>query len=187
MTDNYYSYKKKRFACEHCGWTGLGSKVEQGETFEDGFEVDCPKCHERFPGLILFPTIDETLKKGSKEDKEAATEAKAFREKLLASFLKDISQLPALHDDFIAFVLTEKKIKGEDYIVITHKTKTIWKEIRGYEYYERFVELGKLLKQKYGNKMIDLVPEVDGFYLYGDRLSSPKIVNDFRRGLRTTN
>ena len=56
---------------------------------------------------------------------------------------KNISQLPELRDEFIVFILKEKKIKGQDYIIITHKTKTIWKEILTYEYYKRFIELGK--------------------------------------------
>ena len=187
MPDNYHSYKKEYFSCKHCGWRGLGSSVEQGELFRDGFELNCPYCHEPFPGLILFPTIEETLEKGSKEDKTGATRAQTFQKKWLASLLKDTTQLPEVYDEFIAFILTEKKIKGEDYIVITHKTKTIWREIRTYEYYERFIELGKLLKQKYGDKMIDLVPEVGPLYLYGDVISSIKTVEDFRRGLCTNN
>jgi hypothetical protein len=54
MIHDYYSYKKESYICRHCGWTGSGSEVDPGEMFNDGFELDCPKCHERFPGLILF-------------------------------------------------------------------------------------------------------------------------------------
>jgi len=187
MADNYYSYKNEKLSCEHCGWTGLGSEVEQGEMFNDGFELDCPKCHERFPGLILFPTIAETLEKGSDEDKLVAKATKTFREKWIASLLKDIKQLPNLHYDFMAFVLREIEEDGEKYIVITEQNKLIWKEILVYEYYDRFIEIGNLLKQKYGDRMIDLVPDVDGYKLYGDRLHSLDLIKNFRKGLRTNN
>lgn len=184
MGDNYYSYKTESFSCNHCGWSGYGKEVTQGEMFSDGFEVCCPECHERFPGLILFPTIEVTLKKGSPEDKLDATVRQSFREKWLASLLKNAKQLPDLHYDFMAFVLREIEEDGEMFIVITHRNKIIWKEILAYEYYGRFIEIGKLFRKKYGDRMIDLVPDVDGYYLYGDRIRSLSLVEEFRRELR---
>lgn len=56
---NYYNYKTHYFRCQHCGWYGTGAQASKGETFEAGFELDCPKCYERFPGLISFPTNEE--------------------------------------------------------------------------------------------------------------------------------
>jgi hypothetical protein len=165
MSDNYYSYKKEKYSCEHCDWIGLGNELAD-EMFDGGFEVFCPNCHEPFPGLILFPTIEETLEKGSDIDKVVATLVKSSREKWLASLLKDISQLPDLHYDFMAFVLREIEEDSEKNIVITCRGKIIWKEILTYQYYERFIEIGKIFKQKYGDRMIDLVPDVDGYYLY---------------------
>jgi len=44
--------------------------------------------------------------------------------------------------------------------------------------------VGKILKEKYGDKMIDLVPDVDGYQLYGDRYSGIVKVEKFRIGLR---
>jgi hypothetical protein len=35
--------------------------------------------------------------------------------------------------------------------------------------------------------MIDLVPDVDGYKLYGDRLHSLDLIKNFRKGLRTNN
>jgi hypothetical protein len=185
MGDNFYTYESENFVCKHCGWTGLGKEVEQGEMFHSGFEVDCPNCHERFPGLIQFPTIEETLEKGSEEDKLVAAAMKLMREKWLASLLKNVSQLPDLHFDFMAFVLREIEENGENYIVITHQGRIIWKEIRAYEYFERFIEIGRIFKEKYGERMIDLVPDVDGDYLYGDGAVSTFLVEKFRRELRS--
>jgi hypothetical protein len=184
MGNDYYSYKSESYYCKHCGWSGLGSEVEQGETFADGFEVNCPKCGERFPGLILFPTIDETLEKGSEIDKYAALATKSFQDRWQSSLLKDINQLPDIDSKPIAFILKEEEENGERYIIVTADGITIWKEICAYEYYDRFVDLGNLLKQKYRSKMIDLIPEVDGLYLYGDRLTAPGIIESFRAQLR---
>lgn len=98
--------------------------------------------------------------------------------------LTDISHLPDLNDSFMAFILRETQKGDEKFIEITHKGKLIWKEVLVYEYFERFIELGKIFKVKYGSRMIDLVPDVDGDYLYGDRIDARKKIEDFRRGLR---
>lgn len=185
MGDNYYTYKSENFVCKHCGWTGLGKEVILGEMFHFGFEVDCPKCYERFTELILFPTIEETLKKGPEEDKLVARAMKLTSEKWRASLLKNVNQLPDLNFNFMAFVLREIEENGENYIVITHQNRIIWKEIRAYEYFERFIEIGRIFKEKYGDRMIDLVPDVDGYYLYGDRAVSISLVENFRRELRS--
>lgn len=185
--DNYYTYKNNKYLCKNCGWTGMGIETEQGDFFKDGFEIDCPKCHERLKELIIFPSYEEVLKKGSDKEKQETTIRIKERKKYLASLLKSITQLPELNDDFMAFVLREVEEDGQQYIVITHENKIIWKEIRTYEYYDRFIELGKLFEEKYGDKMIDLVPDVDGLYLYGDRMHSPTLVKNFRKELRKKN
>ena len=179
-----YTYEVEKYSCKHCGWSGYGKEVVQGEMFNDGFEVNCPKCCERFPGLILFPLIDEAMKYGSETDKIIAKATKGFQEKWLKSLLKNINQLPELHYKTLTFVLREIEEGDEKYIVITERDEIIWKEILCYEYYERFIEIGKLLKEKYGNRMIDFVPDVNGLHLYGDRIHSLHLIEDFRKELR---
>ena len=48
-----------------------------------------------------------------------------------------------------------------------------------------YIEIGKLFKEKYGKRMVDLVPEVDGLYLYGDSCSSVQLIDEFRAELRS--
>ena len=187
MGNTYYAYTNESYSCKHCGWTGLGKDVTQGDMFDAGFEVECPNCNERFPGLIQFPTIEETLEKGSDEDKRAAKAVNAFRQKWLSSLVTDINQLPDLNGNLMVFELTDVEENGENYIAIWYGGKMIWKEIRAYEYYERFIELGEMLKGKFGDKMIDFVPNVDARYLYGDRLSSIYQVEQFRNKLQARN
>jgi hypothetical protein len=183
--NDYYSYKTAKYECDNCGWKGLGEDLEQGDMYDYGVEIHCPECKERIPGLIVFPTAEEMMEKGTEEDKIIASYNINFRKKWEESKLKDVSQLPDLHDNFIAFVLKEIEEEKENYILITHESKVIWKEIRTYEYYWRFIEIGKILKQKYGDKMIDLVPDVDGYCLYGDKLISLGEVENFRKKLRS--
>ena len=184
MITDYYSSVDEKFSCNHCGWTGTGKEVEEGEMFEDGFEVDCPNCHEHFPGLIMFPMIEEVLEKGSKKDKLAALAMKTHREKWLDSLLMNTNQLPDLYDDLMIFELKELEDGGENYIVVTYNGEVVWKEIRVYEYYNRFIEIGQLFKKKYGKRMVDIVPEVDGIYLYGDSCCSVQLIEEFREKLR---
>ena len=184
MEYDYFTYKTQTFICSHCGWTGTGKEVKMGDWYDDGFELNCPKCHEHFPGLIMFPMVDEVLEKGSRKDKLAAAKQKESREKWLASLLTNINQLPDLHSDLMIFVLREVKEGNENYIEITFEGKVIWREIRLYEYYERFIEIGKLFKKKYGKRMIDIVPDVNGVYLYGDDSRAGQMIEDFRKELR---
>lgn len=185
MGINSIEFLKEEYSCTKCGWNGTGKDLKKGDSFDAGFEIHCPKCYERLPGLILYPTYKETMRGGSEEDKLVATVMNQFREKWLASLLKNIDQLPEVKGDSMAFVLREEKEGEEQYIVISYENQIIWKEICAYEYYERFMELGKLLKEKYGYRMVDLIPDVDGYSLYGDRASSMYQVEKFREELRT--
>jgi hypothetical protein len=181
---NYYSYQSETYQCRHCGWSGPGTEVLQGEVFEAGFEVDCPKCHETFRGLIVFPTIEDALEKGSEKEKESARAAQASRTERLASHERNLNQLPELEDEGMAFVLKEIQEGDAWFIVITYQDTVIWKEERYYEYYNRFIEIGNLLKDKYGDNMIDLVPGVYGACLFGDNYRAVGLIEDYRKGLR---
>src|SRR3989339_215568 len=176
---NYYSYGKEKFTCGSCKWTGLGSETKFGEMFQELVEINCPSCHNKI-GLVSFPTEDEVLENGSPEDKAGVLRRRDFLKKRDATLLKDISKLPELDGKNMVFQSTET---NDGYIVVAYKNKLLWKEIHGYEYYDRFIELGGLLKEKYGDKMIDLVPP-EGIDLYGDALGAPKLVEAFRKNLR---
>jgi hypothetical protein len=179
----YYEYKDQTYTCKHCGWTGPGSETKSGDSFRDGYEINCPKCNE-YLDFIVYPLIKDMLKYGPEEDKATAMAVLSFQDKWQASLLKDISQLPDLSDDLMAFVLTEFDENGERYIAVSNEGREIWREIRAYEYFPRFIDLGKLLKQKYGAHMVDLVPHISTCDLYGDDFLGPDRVLAFRRSLR---
>lgn len=177
-----YTYKKHLYRCEKCGWSGYGEELEQGDLYRDGFEVNCPKCKELLE-LIVFPTFEEVLKFGSEAEKKDVREQMGFWKKWEESKLKSIEQLPDLEGDNLIFQVEERRHKSEDYLFIMQDGKEVWKEICPYEYYQRFTEIGTILKEKYGSRMKDLVPPENGCYLYGDSIHSVKIIENFRQSL----
>ncbi|HZR32022.1 MAG TPA: hypothetical protein VFA76_09240 [Terriglobales bacterium] len=72
----------------------------------------------------------------------------------------------------------------ERFWVIKHGTQEIYREKAGHEDYHRFELLARLLKQKYGSRIKDLIPAETGdtgFYLYGDYLGAVRRVEAARK------
>jgi len=182
MNPNYYTYSTVEYECKLCGWKGLGKDTLLGEGFSELFEFDCPECHENI-GCISYPTIAETIKYGNAEERIEAKKRNEWMVEVEKMRLKSITQLPNIEDDSIDFTIT-KSDNDQDYLVVLFNRQEIWREIRTYEYFERFIEIGNLLKKKYGKKMVDLIPEGDDEYLYGDSLSSVSLIEEFRSNLK---
>ena len=155
--NNVYTYKNHQYNCENCDWSGKGEVLKQGDLFEDGFEVNCPNCKYLLE-LVLFPTLSEVLQFGTEEEKNDARKQMSFWEQWEALSLKSADQLPEIEGDNLIFTIEEKKYKRVEFLYLIHNEKEIWKEPLIYEYYERFIDIGKMLQEKYGNRMEDLVP-----------------------------
>ena len=102
------------------------------------------------------------------------------------SQLKSVGQLPDIDkSDEIKFHLKEKKFKGKDHLVVYADDEEIWRDLLYFEYYDRYIELAKILKQKYGSRMKDLA--IDDFvpWMFGDcSLTEIKEVKKFRETLK---
>lgn len=179
---NIYTYKGNNYYCDKCGWQGLGEELEQGELFKELVEMKCPKC-KKLLETVALPTFDEVLQFGNEKEKKEVKKQMDFWEKWKALSLKSIGQLPEIEDDNSIFKIEERKYKKIDYLFIMYNGKEVWREPLLYEYYERFIELGKLLKEKYGRKMQDLVPPEYRSFLYGDHIPAPEIIEKFRKTL----
>jgi hypothetical protein len=167
MNNNYYQYKDEIFECKACNWRGKGKETIIGEVYAELFEIDCPNCHETITH-INYPTIKDTLNYGSDEEKKKAKEQRKRISEINAMELTDIKQLPDIDKPNITFRLeVSEDLK---YILLKYDNKTIWKEVRYYEYYERYLAIGKLLKMKYKNNLYDFIPsdKKDRVYFYGD-------------------
>ena len=74
-------------------------------------------------------------------------------------------QLPELEGDKL--VLTWDQIEADS--IILHGDLVIWRERTGWEVYERFEEIAAILIEKYGRRLVDIVPTPRSLYaLYGD-------------------
>ena len=184
MEPNYYTYSDEIYECKNCNWRGLGKETKKGEMFGELFEIDCPQCNESI-GHICYPTTEETLRFGNDKEKEEAREHQKRMNSVEEMFLQNINDLPNIDKSNIIFKLeVSKDLK---YILLKHDNKIIWKEMRTYEYYSRYFEIGKLLKLKYKEKIADFIPsnEIDRVYFYGDcSLSTINDIDIFRESFK---
>lgn len=89
------------------------------------------------------------------------TEAEPAESELLTS----PAQLPELADEKLILAWDQSEADS----IVLHGDRVIWHERTGWEVYERFEEVAGILKQKYGKRLVDLVPTQRSLYaLYGD-------------------
>ena len=189
--DYYSNWKTEVLTCPKCGWTGT---FEQGsvEYYQELMDCSCPVCGwPEVPRLAIvsYPTMEETeanLDKLSDEEKESHAERKQFLAELDRTTLRSPDELPDLFSDEIALSWDfEAEQDGKSWTVIKHSSHIVWKERAVYEGSERFVEIVDILKRKYGDRLVDLVPTAaSGGYLYGDHLGSGDLVDTARASLR---
>jgi len=182
MNYKYYEFASEKFKCPNCNWTGSGAEAKTGEVFGALFEIDCPNCGETL-GSVSFPTDQETLEHGSEKEKESVLKRNAFLEKVEASQLTSTDQLPEIEEEELIFVTTTERREDDLYLQILFGDKLIWEELVGYEYFERFLELGEIFKEKYGESMVDFIQQ-DSAYLYGDDIRAYQKVEEFRKKLK---
>jgi hypothetical protein len=183
MAEYYGTWKSDEVVCDKCGWKGRGEECEQGEMFEELFELNCPSCSKRL-FVVTYPTIEESRQnwdKLSEADKRMVEERERFLQLAENSCLKSADQLPDIAGDDLVFVWDQSR---EDLTLIRYGDRIVWKEPAYYEGYERFVEVVSILHEKYGSRIKDLVPTLRSMnYLYGDRISAPRTVDDARSKL----
>jgi hypothetical protein len=188
MTNEYYgSWKTDEIKCEKCGWSGIGDECNQGEMFEQLFEIDCPICSARL-NVILFPTIEESRAnwdRVSDGDKLMVEAREQFLAQAESSCLKSADQLPDLNDEEIVLVW-DRDIRAND-TVIRYGNSIIWREPVFYGGSDRFYEVAQLLSKKYGPRIKDLVFTLrsEGM-LWGDALHFPQEVEKARKQLWTS-
>ena len=182
---SYYKYKWQSYHCDSCGWEGLGSEADENDEIDSFIDLSCPKCY-RSMDCISFPTSEEVLEFGAEDEKAHETQRQEFISKVHALRLKDASQLPDISADKIIVTLREEvqATDEEGDIVLLWDGKEIWREMRTYEYYERYLELGEMLKEKYEERLVDFETEYTT-YLGGDCSFAFDKVRGFRESLQT--
>ena len=179
----YYQYKNQSYHCSKCGWEGLGSEADENDEINSFLALCCPKCYDNID-CISWPIIDESLKYGDEEEKAHARKKQQFIDRVMVSRLKSSDQLLDIEADKIVISLCEEKSESTDdsYIVLSWNGKELWREILTYEYYKRYLELGGILREKYGKRLVDFEVE-HTTYLGGDCSFAFDEVRKFRKAL----
>ena len=191
---NYYDdWKTDVLKCPKCGWKG---------TFQEGcvehhsalIDCSCPKCDDlKSPMLAIvnYPTTEESRanwEKLSEEEKKTLEMVERLQAKFKERKLTASSTLPKIEEPSFVLHWDLHSSDSESETRIKHGEDTIFSEPAVYEGYDRFIEVAKILRNYYGAALIDLVPTASSqLYLYGDRMSSPGIVEEAKRKIFRSN
>ena len=187
MTRNYYDgWQTADAKCGKCDWTGKLADADQ-ELFSELMQLNCPKCDGRLD-LVMFPTIEEGIAAGpnvSAEEREYIAEIARGRMEFEALKLKTPDQLPDIDDATIVLTWDWVGVEGDSRTEIRHGSRIIWREPAVYEGYERFEEVVDILRQRYGERLYDVVPtRASQLYLLGDSFSASGRIDAIRGSLR---
>jgi hypothetical protein len=143
-------WKKCLLRCS-CGWKGIASSAIESI----GGVLNCPRCKDVTIGFIKLSTYEETVKYGTPEDRRSWWLTSEFMEDVAKTRLVSVDQLPTIDDDNI-IVLYD--LQDDNTTVLRHKDIVLWTELAVYNDYKRYMEIGDLLKKKYGSQLTDYMP-----------------------------
>jgi len=179
--------------CQECGWTGELSKTEPGQ--EEPARRGCPEC-DAVLAVIYGPSVENAREnwdalsdqqKAEVERIERRLESKQARMELFeATMLRSAEQLPDIDQPAIEVIWdVQTPVAGEIATVLRHGERVIWREQAHWQDHERFGLVAGILKERYGERLEDLVPTREAeLYLYGDSLGAVHYVDAVRRDLR---
>jgi hypothetical protein len=187
---NYFDdWKDYVLECPKCRWSG---KFEQGavEYFAELMDCCCPQCNSLdapMLAIVSYPTLQELR---ANQDKPGIRE---YVERIDAGFdrferekLREPGQLLEINED--SFALTwdfDASNPDDERTLIKHGDTVVFSEPARWEESERFHQIAEILKQKYGNRISDLIPtERSEMRLWGDKSTAPDYVESVRDKLR---
>ena len=177
---NFYTYKDVQYRCKNCNWQGLGGELEFGEEFDQLVELDCPACHTKL-SFVMYPSLADmriNWDKLSDAEKKQVAQIDSNQARFDVLCLKNPDQLPNINELFFTL---DWDFDGE-MVLLRYGDKVIFKEPAIFEGYERFEEVARILKARYGNALQDLTPTpASETYLYGDSLTAADRITKFRR------
>lgn len=172
-----------------CGWRGPASEASI-ELFDALYEVECPRCYARLV-VVGLPTHDEVRRAAAAGNEEAQRDLRGV-EKVEARWaaaetlaLNDVGQLPDLEEPEIVIAWDQEEADGEQYTVLRHGERVLWRELAYWEGIDRFREVAALLQKKYGSRLRGLKPTARSeMYLGGDKLWAFEVVDEINERLR---
>lgn len=129
---------------------------------------------------------ETNLNKLSEQEKDDFAKRKQFLAEVERTSLKSPDELSDLPESEIVLLWDFKEEQdGTSWTVIRHGDQILWTERAVYEGAERFMEVMEVLRQKYGNRLVDLCPtEASSLDLYGDRIRTIDWIEQARASLR---
>jgi hypothetical protein len=190
---SWYDFDENQIVECRCGWRG---PVSAGgiEIYSQCFAFECPQCGKT---LAVFspPTIDETKKKAAEGNKKAqgdlasALRRESFMQRATASELESADQLPDLEGDEIVIEWDfedRKDPNGDNWTVLRHEGREIWREIAYYEGLDRYSDVATILIEKYGDRLVGFpATKASRLYLYGDDIRNDPVTPINERLART--
>jgi hypothetical protein len=142
----------------------------------------CPECSE-LVDLIILPE-ERICSHGAEgltpEQLKAREEAEEEKKRFNGLCLSSPEQLPDLDGE--EMVLAWDQDKGDSRVLLGDAA--IWSEPVLYEGFERYVRVALILKDKYGDRVKDLIPtDRSLLFLYGDYYPSMAYVRKVRKEL----
>jgi hypothetical protein len=186
----YDDWKSARLTCPRCGWTGT---FEQGarEFYKELMDCSCPTCDgDDVPMLAIvnYPTLEETeanRSKLSESEKKALDDRKRFLKSWEAARLWSDNELPDLEGSALTITWDLDNSKPDLFTTLSHKGREIWRELALWEGFDRFEEVVGILRDRYGSRLADVIPEGEGWvFLMGDDLDASDKVEAIRKSLR---
>ena len=186
---SYWNYDKNApLSCPSCGWRGRGAGNE--ELHSQLLDVTCPDCDEMLL-IVSFPTRRQTRTAAAvgnpraERELTSATEREERVNRAAKLELREPSQLPELAAPEVLIDWDVEEPDDDPWVILRHQGAEIWREVAFYEGYERFAAIFKILKRRYGARLVEVRPTAAAkFYLSGDSLAAPKLVGDLNASLK---
>lgn len=187
----YDGWETAVLTCPECGWQGT---FDEGlmEYYDEVQDSTCPCC-DPLSGptlaIVRYPTMAESRTNWDKLsglDRATLTTRERFLAECEARKLRDAAQLPDI--DLPAFTLAWDLDSAGSNDAARYETliklgnTIIYREPAFYEGYQRFMEVARILRARYGSAIRDLVPtRASELYLGGDKLFALDWVDNARK------
>lgn len=179
-------WQQQRTACPECGWSG-----ELDATGRRTADL-CPECQLALAavygseGAGAREALDPFQRAAVDEIERRLDSRRAHMDRVEAQMLHSAEQLPDVDDEAVTVTWdVERPAVGEIHTVLRAGERTLWRELAGRADTQRFAQVAAILRDKYGQRLEDLVPTRSAeLQLYGDSLRAVYYVDAVRRDLR---
>lgn len=156
--------------CLDCGWRGKLSE-DHKHLESDHLEILCPGCSEPV-AYIWFPNEAEARAAGDESTVKMFDAMKAHTNRFEFTCLKSPDQLPEINEDEI-YITWDTVEEGLGYTCFKHNDVELFREPCIFESGWRYREVATIFREKYGKRLIDIIPTWGGWlYLGGDSFHS---------------